>query len=686
MPFRSSLPFARQATLLLLALSTPGFAIDRIVFEADEITASGAKATDVSATLDLSNDTVPTLRVEAKRASVLRDVALNCTDLLVKEPLFACRAAHITIKQSPLGPVDAHAFATYHSVSSMLTFGVSQLSLAGGSAHLEGSLREKQWNVKSEAKDLQSKALRALIKPWFAVPDALAIDGTLGAQLQAGGQGDIIGFTGALTTNDFGFSNEEGTIVAEKVAATVHAKGVLNGKNLNVEANVLGTGGQALAGPVILDFGVNPLDLKVKGALKGQSVSISSLSIDQKQLLHARASGRLTLGDKPLLDQAHIDLDTVELPAAYTSFAQLTLATTDFGQLKTSGRASGALDIVSNKPTRIDLKLDAIQLNDVKGKFSMADVRGDLHWIDNATSQAPGSFLSWARGSAYGLSGGDARIDFRAQALDVVLTRESRLPIFDGAIVVKSLVMRQLGSANSELKFDAQIEPISMPLVSRAFGWPELQGSVAGRIPGLSYRNKELTVDGDISAAVFDGTIVGRNFRLRDPLGPWPRLFADVKARRLDLDLVTRAFPIGNITGRLDADINGLELFNWSPVAFDARLYTTPGDRSKHLISQKAITSISNVGGGGGGVTAALQSGLLRFFDQFRYDRIGLACRLENDVCTMGGVEPIGMGYYIVKGRGIPRIDIIGNQGRVDWPRLTSQIVAGMNTNNIVVK
>src|SRR4030095_9625646 len=127
-------------------------------------------------------------------------------------------------------------------------------------------------------------------------------------------------------------------------------------------------------------------------------------------------------------------------------------------------------------------------------------------------------------------------------------------------------------------------------------------GQIAGNIPGLTYRNRVLSVDGDLVASVFDGTIVGRGFRLQDPTGPWPRLFADVTARRLDLSLVTRTFAIGSLTGRLDADINHLELFNWSPVAFDARLYSTPEDRSKKLISQKAVTSISNVGGGGGGV------------------------------------------------------------------------------------
>ena len=131
----------------------------------------------------------------------------------------------------------------------------------------------------------------------------------------------------------------------------------------------------------------------------------------------------------------------------------------------------------------------------------------------------------------------------------------------------------------------------------------------------MELRGDELTVSGNIEANVFDGTVVASHLRLADPLGKWPRFYADVRARNLDLDLVTRAFAVGTITGRLDADILGLELFNWSPVAFDARLETAAGDRSRHRISAKAVKELSNVGGGGGGVTQALQSGVLRFFD-----------------------------------------------------------------------
>src|SRR5690606_3228033 len=159
--------------------------------------------------------------------------------------------------------------------------------------------------------------------------------------------------------------------------------------------------------------------------------------------------------------------------------------------------------------------------------------------------------------------------------------------------------------------------------------------------------------------------------RLEEPFGNWPRLYANIDLEALDLELVTSAFSFGRITGRLSGGIHGLQLFNWSPIAFDARLFTPPNDRSRHRISQRAVENIGSIGGGGAGVTAALSSGVLRFFDDFNYARLGISCRLENEVCHMDGVGPApNGGYYLVQGRGLPRINVIGNSRRVDWPRL----------------
>ena len=121
------------------------------------------------------------------------------------------------------------------------------------------------------------------------------------------------------------------------------------------------------------------------------------------------------------------------------------------------------------------------------------------------------------------------------------------------------------------------------------------------------------------------------------------------------------------------------------PSSRAARFFTPPGDRSRHRISQRAVTNLSSIGGGsGGGVAAALQGGFLKFFDDFGYDRLGLSCRLANDVCTMGGVFEKDGGYYIVRGAGLPRIDVIGSQKQVAWTRLVRQLGAIMESEIVV--
>jgi hypothetical protein len=234
--------------------------------------------------------------------------------------------------------------------------------------------------------------------------------------------------------------------------------------------------------------------------------------------------------------------------------------------------------------------------------------------------------------------------------------------------------MGNIGADDMVVQFKGAVEPISMTRLATVFGWPQFQGTLAASIPGVTLKNDVLTFEGNVESQVFGGRIVGSNLRLQDPLGRYPEFFADVRARDLDLTLVTQTFEVGSITGRLEADVLNLALFDWMPVSFDARLATPKGDKSRHKISAKAVTSLSNVGGGGGGVVQALQSGVLRFFDEYSYDKLGITCKLRNDICEMSGVEPAGIGYYIVKGAGVPRIDIVGNAGRVRWSQLLASI------------
>lgn len=674
----------------LLLTGRPATAISRIILEVGEITTPAGNAGGVIATLDLRGRGAPSAEVRSMQVDLpqpigpLRSVHLQCGYVVVREPVFDCREGRIAANGGPTGRIEGLLSVSFHSTRGAVHAEGSGFPLAGGHAEFVSDVDKTGWSLDATGESLNLTQLRALAAPWFTVPDTLSFDGHVDVEAQAMSRNGVLAFNALARTADFNLTNPEGSLVAENMVTSLRVAAERSSSGFDVEARIDGTAGQALAGLVLLDFAANPLRLESRGRFEGKTLTLEDISLFQGNLSEVHGQAVVQLGDTPSIATARLDIASLLFPAAYTSFLQIGLAATDFGKLTTTGLVSGSIDVADNRITRAEVQISDLAMTDAEGTFAMADVHGHLHWAADEQAEVNASWLSWSSASAYGLTGGASRLDFLMRGLGFELTRPARLPIFDGAMVVNRLSTRRLGGAEAELDFDAQIEPISMPLLSRAFGWPEMSGQLSGRIPGLHFSNNVLSIQGDLVASVFDGTIVGRDIRLQDPFGPWPRFYADVTARRLDLSLVTRTFPIGSITGRLDADIRALELFNWSPVAFDARLYSTPGDRSRRVISQKAITSISNVGGGGGGVAAALQSGVLRFFDDFRYDAIGITCRLQNEVCLMGGIEPAGIGYYLVRGRGLPRIDIIGNQGRVAWPQLVAQIVTAMRSNAVI--
>jgi len=701
-------PFVRQTlvprlitALALCCAAGSCNAIDRIVLEIGHAATASVQASGATITLDVTpkpNPSSPALRAQIAQLHLrgpgitYSNIDIGCTDLLIKQPQFACNQGTIAARGGPTGEIAMSTAVTYDSANGAVSLSGTGLKLAGATARFKGRLDSGIWALDVDGDGLDLVPARKLAQPWFQLPPNDSLTGHVQFRLQSSGRLQAAQPFGHLqahltaTTSDLNYSNQAGTAVGQNLAAAVTGSVTRERGKLTSDLQLQSSSGQALAGAVLLDFAKNPLDLQAHLEPANDSLAITQLRLTQKDLVHAAGDARIAFKGPFILQAAHFDVQRLEFAAAYRSFLQLTLATTDFGALNVGGRASGQIDIANDALTRVSAYVQNVSMADSTTRLSLANANGEMHWAAAPEATVKPSQLSWSSSSAYGLLGGPVQMHFTTRGKDFALADNTRFPVFDGTLVVHTLAIRKFGAPDAELDFDAQLEPISMPLLSKAFGWPILSGQLAGRIPGVTYRDHVLAVDGDLSANVFDGTVVGSRIRLRDPWGPWPKLDADVIARHLDLDLLTHTFSIGSITGRLDTDIKGLELFNWSPVAFDARLQTSPGDRSKHLISQRAITSISSVGGGGGGVTAALQSGVLKFFKTFHYDRIGISCQLRDEVCLMSGLEPARTGYYLVKGRGLPRIDIIGNAGRVDWTQLLTQIAASMHSQNITVR
>jgi hypothetical protein len=462
--------------------------------------------------------------------------------------------------------------------------------------------------------------------------------------------------------------------VTDKLVAVARLRCEPRGADTDLRMTFDGTAGQLLVNPILLDFGVNPTHLEAQALLHGDELRFDALHLAQKDLLDLTGSGQLDLAAATPAFSGKLEIGKLQFPSAFTSYMQIALATSILGDATTAGSLSGDLAIEANGVARLHVVPQDMEIHAHDGRLNISKMNGDVYWAPAGGAEARVSRVSWASGGAYGLSGGATDFEFVAYGLNFALAHPTKLPVFDGAIDIENFVLANLGAPDMEVAFKGEVEPISMPLLAKAFGWPEFSGTLAATVPGVRLKNNVLTFDGNVESDVFGGHIVGSNIRLQDPLGNYPRFFADVRARDLDLSLVTQTFEIGSITGKLEVDMVGLELFNWSPVAFDARLATPKGDKSRHRISAKAVSTLANAGGGGGSVLQALQSGVLRFFDEYNYEKLGIHCRLRGNICEMEGIEPAPNGYYIVKGSGIPRIDIVGSQARVNFQQLLSTI------------
>jgi hypothetical protein len=630
----------------------------------------------------------------------LSKLSIDCAELEVSGDLLNCAKGRLTGTLGSLGGQNTRFRARTRKDGSA-ALRLETFALAGGRARVHLTLRGKAWEIDSAVSGVDVAALAKIAKPWLEPPAGLTVGGNVSGRVQATGREDEPRTIHAdLALERIDFADQSGALAGEAVAGRIaltlaadRSGGYTTDGRLELSA------GQAYREPVFLDFGQHAVELDFEGTLAPDASGFEarSFSLMHQGVANVSGSARLDFAAETLLQKAEVRIAELDLASALPAYAQPFLVATAFKDIAGSGRIRGELDIESGLPSRAVLTLEDVTLDSQTGSLSASGLGGNLNWYDDALhSKLAGkiddaafqSRLAWNSARLWGLEIGAVELPFSTSGRHFRLLEPEMLPIFDGGLAIVTLRVRHAGTDQMYVRFDAELRPISIALLSRALGWPEFSGTVAGSIPDLQMSGGVVTLGGNLEAEAFDGRIVVRELRLRDPLGQYPRLHASIDVENLDLELVTNTFSFGTITGRLSGRIEDLETFGWMPESFDARFYTPPDDRSPHVLSQRAVSNLSSIGGGsGGGVTAALQGGFLKFFDTFRYDRLGLSCRLANDVCTMGGVEPSSNGYYIIKGAGLPRIDVVSSQRQVAWTRLVRQLVAAINEESeIVVK
>lgn len=690
-----------------VVVATAVRAVDDVTLQIEQVAGDGWTANDVVVNLGLPENSalvrarVGRLHIPAL-SQTLTDVRIDCPALDVRGDVIACSKARVLAEWPALGKQSLDAKLTYGRADGSLDVALQGLRVGDGRIALQGSLRDAGWNAKARLQRVPIDRLVRLAADLKAPLPPVTASGLVDLTVTARGsqanlsEAKVDGSLLELTAN-----NESGSLASDKLSMQVQASVRGSAKLWHFDVAVQSSQGQAFAQPIFIDLSVHAMSMRAQGKLaNGSSLTLDRFTLDHADVAQASGRGHLELDHEQPLRDFELDLAALKFPGAYESYLQPLLIDTSFKSAQTAGSIGGNLSIADGEPRRIDLRFNDVTVDDGTGNLNLSTLSGRWHWLadagdDDEDDAAPParemkiepSQLKWQGGAVLGLQLGASELNFTTLGRQFRLTQPTRIPLLDGSIDLETFRVRNAGLPSVAFLVDATLQPVSVQQLCKAFGWPEFGGRVGGAISKLRMREGIITLGTTLRAQVFDGEVTISDLRLEQPFGQWPRFYSSIVLDNLDLEPMTSAFSFGRITGRLSGAINGLQLFNWTPVAFDARLHTPPGDRSRHRISQRAVENIGSIGGGGAGVGAALSSGVMRFFDDFNYDRLGISCRLQNEVCVMDGVAPAANGnYYLVKGRGLPRIDVIGSSRRVDWPRLVQQLLAVTESGGPVVQ
>jgi hypothetical protein len=475
-----------------------------------------------------------------------------------------------------------------------------------------------------------------------------------------------------LQLRDVGLETPDGWLAAAAMQGRLRLNYSQHGATTSVKTLYTAKGGEFLAQGLYVLFPNTPVDIDVLMQKTGAAAwRVPTIKWHDGNVLNV--SGDANLDAKSALADLNLNINLNDLATARDRYLTGFLGPAGFSDLILSGALQAEVAIRNQQNHQLNVALNKVNAVDGKSRFSFAGLNGDVRWTKDSVMKT--SQLTWENGAMYGIGLSAAQFNFQSADGVLKLATPALVDALEGKLGVDHFRWQPPnGELGTRFDLGLSMNKLDMASLSQRLGWPAFSGSISGKIPNARYENNVLNLDGGLQMSVFDGQVSLSNLVMERPFGVAPTLSADVHFNDINMEPMTKAFDFGSIQGSLDGDLNNLRLLDWSPVAFDAKFYTDQKWKGKRRISQRAVRDISSVAGSG--LLAGLQNQVLKVFDDFGYEQIGISCKLKDNICAMDGVGSAGDGYIIVAGGGLPRIQVVGFRRRVDWPTLVSRLTA----------
>jgi hypothetical protein len=647
------------------------FSIDEIAAEDWRLAGIGVEAVSeapgaMQARIRLANLTLPGGHGE------LRDLLLHCDLEYGDDRAWHCASGRLDAAESPIAAQEA-GWKGYFGGTGDWQIEIFELALGTGRGDLRITSRNGSWDARLRAYELPAERVAALAPTTALLPDDWGLRGRLSGTLRASGDANrFAGASAELLADRLNYADPSGRQAAEGLLVRTDAQIDRDAGGWRFEVTAQVPQGVVYSEPVFLDAGAGPLALGASGRWRDAD---GIVTFDAWTASLAGAVSLSGAGSLATADLAPLDLTVVarsdDAGGLYTRLLQPFVIGSVVDELDVSGRLGMVLHLDREGIEQLGMQVNGLSLSDRGDRFALRDATGSVAW--DRDQAAPVSRLDIGGASLYRIPVDRFGIQVQFSADRLLLTEPVVLPVLDGEVALDAFELRgalQKGEA-AQWQADASVRGISLARMTEALQWPAFSGRIDGQLRDMRYGDGRLALGGGLELKALGGSTTVRGLRIEDPLGGVPVLQADASLRGLDLESLTQTFSFGRIEGRLDGDLEGLRLVGWQPDGFDLHLYTPEGDRSRRRISQRAVQNLTELGSG---VPAGLSSSLLSVFEEFNYSRIDIRILLQGDVAEIDGLARDEGGYYLVKGSGLPRIDVIGRNRRVAWKDLIGRL------------
>lgn len=678
--------FWLQLVTLWLVCVTTAWASEALNLRVQQLQFRGVQLQDLHFEVNQLNQTQQGLKLAAEQLVLpepfkkLQLAQLQCAKFYWQADELTCQNGQIEIQGISAQPLRSHFNFSLRPNDSQWNF--EKLKFAGGWIKLNALESQGEWNITLHAENISLAKLHSLISE----SQVHFKQGKLSAELSLQGRASTIAeLHFKMHTQDATIDSGSGQWATEKL----HFDSYITAQNTGQQwawqmHNQLQQGGLYLD-PIYLNRPER--DIACDGV--GQWVPADNRwKIDYLQWLHPQVGTLQALGllepkHSPVLTQAKLQLQVRDLAVAGQTYLQPWLLGSNYAGLALTGQLYSQLSLQNAKLQALQISTEHLDLTDPKQRWAIHNVQLDLNWSEQQTQPRLGH-LRWDKLELYQIPLAATHLDLLLSAKQVRLRHPVKIPVLGGQFAIADFQWQQRGNQEPLVHFVGALEGISLDQLTTQLHWTPLTGKISGAIPGVRYQNNRLDLDGALSIQVFGGKITLAKLAVANLLSPLPKFYSDILIENLNLSQLTEKFQFGGIEGLLSGYINDLYMENWQPISFYAWLGTPEQDESRHRISQKAVDNIANIGGNG--ATDLISKSIMGIFDAFSYDKLGMGCYLHHGVCQLMGVSAAPNGYYLIKGGGIPRIDVIGFNPSVDWHILVERLGRLSMKNNMVIE